>query len=221
MIEVGNQNQVLKVSMKRLYDMLLQSGFLNMNTACQLGSDNYYEFHGMEGHHIEDCIKFCQKVAKMLIMGELRLETMGGNKEVSMMEGQDKLLEVCRVQTTANGLPKLILTKPSFTKRDHSAMPYNYGYTSNIQAPLPLFHTEISGLTRSGRCFTLEELKRAKGKEVVDFDKEIEVNKPVTEEESNEFLKLIKHSEYCIVDQLKKTPAMISLMSLILSSEPH
>jgi hypothetical protein len=100
-------------------------------------------------------------------------------------------------------------------------MPYNYGYTSNIQAPLPLFHTEISGLTRSGRCFTLEELKRAKGKEVVDFDKEIEVNKPVTEEESNEFLKLIKHSEYCIVDQLKKTPAMISLMSLILSSEPH
>jgi hypothetical protein len=26
----------------------------------------------------------------MLIMGELRLETMGGNEEVSMMEGQDK-----------------------------------------------------------------------------------------------------------------------------------
>jgi len=44
---------------------------------------------------------------------------------------------------------------------------------------------------------------------------------PVTKEESNEFLKLIKHSEYCIVDQLKKTPARISLMALILSSEPH
>jgi hypothetical protein len=28
----------------------------------------------------------------------------------------------------------------------------------------------------------------------------------MTEEESNEFLKLIKHSEYCIVDQLKKDP---------------
>jgi hypothetical protein len=56
---------------------------------------------------------------------------------------------------------------------------------------------------------------------VVDLGKELEVNKPVTEEESNEFLKLIKHSEYCIVDQLKKTPAKISLMSLILSSEPH
>jgi len=34
-------------------------------------------------------------------------------------------------------------------------------------------------------------------------------------------LKLIKHNEYCIVDQLKKTPARISLMSLILSSKLH
>jgi hypothetical protein len=55
---------------------------------------------------------------------------------------------------------------------------------------------------------------------VVDVDQELEVNMPVTKEESNEFLKLIKHSEYCIVDQLKKTPARISLMILILGSEP-
>jgi len=61
-------------------------------------------------------------------------------------------------------------------------------------------------MTRSGRCFTPEELRKAKGKEVVDVDQELEVNKSMTEEESNEFLKLIKHSEYCIVDQLKKDP---------------
>jgi hypothetical protein len=80
MIEVGNQNQVLKVSLKRLYDMLLQSGFLNINTEYQLGRDDYCKFHGMEGHHIEDCIKFCQKVVKMLIMGELRIETIGATR---------------------------------------------------------------------------------------------------------------------------------------------
>jgi hypothetical protein len=45
-----------------------------------------------------------------------------------------------------------------------------------------------------------KELKRVKGKEVVDLDKEMEVNKPVTEDDSNEFLKLIKHSESYIVD---------------------
>ena len=53
---------------------------------------------------------------------------------------------------------------------------------------------------------------------MVDLDKEIKVNNPVMEEESNEFLKFIKQSEYCIVDQLKRTPARISLMSLMLSS---
>ena len=56
---------------------------------------------------------------------------------------------------------------------------------------------------------------------MLDLDKEFEVNKPVTDEETNEFLELMKHSEYYIVDQLKKTPTKISIMSLILSSESH
>ena len=55
----------------------------------------------------------------------------------------------------------------------------------------------------------------------MDYDKEKEANRPMMEEETNEFLKLMKHNEYCVLDQLKKTPAKISIMSLILSSEPH
>jgi hypothetical protein len=220
-IEVGNQCKALKVSMKKLYDMLVQSGFLKTNMESHLEGCDYCEFHGRDGHHIEDCIEFCKKIAKMLKIGELRIEPMESRGEVSMMEGQDEMTGICRVQQTANGPPRLILVKPSCTKGNHNAMPYNYGYASNIRTPLPLFQTEISGLTRSGRCFTPEELRKAKGKEVVDLDKALEVNKPITEEESNDFLKLIKHSEYCIVDQLKKNPARISLMSLILSSEPH
>ena len=98
----------------------------------------------------------------------------------------------------------------------------DYGYTSNIKTPLSLFRTKIRGVTRSGRCFTPEERekqRKAKGKEVLDLDKELEVNKTMTKEETNEFLKLMKHSEYNIVDQLKKTPAKICIISLILSSE--
>eukprot|EP00258_Populus_trichocarpa_P030959 XP_024446978.1 uncharacterized protein LOC112325244 [Populus trichocarpa] len=221
MIEVGNQCKVLKVSMKRLYDMLVQSGFLKTKVESHLEGYDYCEYHGRDGHHIEDCIEFCEKIAKMLKMGELRIEPIKSSGEVSMMEGQDEMTGVCRIQQTTYGPPRLILVKPSYTKGNHNAMPYNYGYATNVRAPLPSFQPEISGLTRSGRCFTPEELRKAKGKEVVGLDKALEVNKPITEEESNEFLKLIKHSEYCIVDQLKKTPARISLMSLILSSEPH
>ncbi|XP_073264252.1 uncharacterized protein [Populus alba] len=172
-MEIGSKERVLKVTMTKLYFMLL------------------------------------------------RIEAVNDNEEIEMIENREK----CRIQSTANGFSKLVLTKPSYANKvDYGVMPGDYGYTSNIETPLPLFRTEISGLTRSGRCFTPEELekqRKAKGKEVLDLDKEFEVNKPVTEEETNEFLKLMKHSEYCIVDQLKKTPAKISIMSLILNSEPH
>jgi hypothetical protein len=47
--------------------------------------------------------------------------------------------------------------------------------------PAPTFHAEVGGLTRSGRCYTHEELedqRRAKGKNVVELAKTDEVNKP-------------------------------------------
>jgi hypothetical protein len=44
----------------------------------------------------------------------------------------------------------------------------------------------------------LEKQRKAKGKEVVDLTKE--VNKPITKEKTIEFLKLMKHNEYCVVE---------------------
>ena len=51
-------------------------------------------------------------------------------------------------------------------------------------------------------------------------DKEM-INKSITKAELNEFLKFIKHSEYNIVEQLHKMPVKISLLVLMLNSEPH
>ncbi|KAH7835152.1 hypothetical protein Vadar_023366 [Vaccinium darrowii] len=69
-------------------------------------------------------------------------------------------------------------------------------------------------MTRSGRVYTPAELEsRRKGKEK---------EKPVlTEEEITEFVKVLKMSEYDVVEQLKKTPAHINILALLLSSEPH
>ena len=47
------------------------------------------------------------------------------------------------------------------------------------------------------------------------------MNEPVTKKEAEEFLKFIKHSEYSIVEQLHKLPAKISLLALMMNSEPH
>ncbi|KAK5804510.1 hypothetical protein PVK06_032159 [Gossypium arboreum] len=48
-----------------------------------------------------------------------------------------------------------------------------------------------------------------------------ETKKPVDEEETQEFLKFIKHCGYNVVEQLNKQPARISILSLLLNSEPH
>ena len=47
------------------------------------------------------------------------------------------------------------------------------------------------------------------------------INEPVIEVEADEFLKFIKYSEYSIVEQLYKLPAKISLLALMLNSEPY
>jgi len=72
----------------------------------------------------------------------------------------------------------------------------------------------VQGLTRSGRCFTPKELRRAK-------DNPTPVKKAVTKEEAEEFLRKMKVHDYSVVEQLRKTPAQISLLSLLIHSDEH
>ncbi|XP_070025460.1 uncharacterized protein [Nicotiana sylvestris] len=67
---------------------------------------------------------------------------------------------------------------------------------------------EAYGLTCLGRCFSPEELRKAKTSK----DNPVLVKKAVTEEEEEEFLRKIKVQDYSIVEQLRKTPAQISLL---------
>ncbi|XP_070003388.1 uncharacterized protein [Nicotiana sylvestris] len=76
---------------------------------------------------------------------------------------------------------------------------------------------EAQGLTRSGRCFAPEELRKAK----TSRDNLVLVKKAVTEEEVDEFLRKMKVQDYSSVEQLRKTPAQISLLSLLIHSDEH
>ncbi|WJX95006.1 hypothetical protein P8452_76371 [Trifolium repens] len=87
-----------------------------------------------------------------------------------------------------------------------------------------------SGMTRSGRIFAPEKLRREtnevvveaqKRKEVLSQDKGQEFGNQSAPKEDDEFLKIIKRSEYKIVDQLNQTPSKISILSLLLNSEAH
>jgi hypothetical protein len=212
MLEIEH-SKILKVPMDRIYQMMVDARYKE-------GSEKCCEHHNIKDHVISQCEGFHQKVMQMMSRGLLQIEK-ATSEEVSMMEALNK--EACRVQFVTGKPPKLALSKPVVAhKGSYNALPHDYGCSFKSTQQLPIFQTEIGGLTRSGRCFTLEELekqRKAKGKEGVDVTEKI--NKPVTEEETNEFLKLMKHGEYSVVEQLKKTLARISLLSLILSSEPH
>ncbi|XP_017622058.1 uncharacterized protein LOC108466224 [Gossypium arboreum] len=78
--------------------------------------------------------------------------------------------------------------------------------------------------TRSGKHYDTGDVRveptKTKGVEV-EKETEVPINEPVREEEANEFLKFLKHSEYSMVKQLRKQLARISVLALLLSSEAH
>ncbi|XP_050897725.1 uncharacterized protein LOC127104588 [Lathyrus oleraceus] len=84
---------------------------------------------------------------------------------------------------------------------------------------------DASGLTRSGGGFTPANLRG--GKRVVekpDNGKSLLVipdSRPIQDVEAKEFLRLIRKSDYKVVDQLLQTQSNIFVMSLPLKSEVH
>ncbi|XP_070007751.1 uncharacterized protein [Nicotiana sylvestris] len=74
---------------------------------------------------------------------------------------------------------------------------------------------EAQGLTRSGRYFAPKELRKAKTLR----DNPVLVKKPVTEEEV--VLRKMNIQDYSIVEQMRKTPAQISLLSFLIHSDEN
>ncbi|KAA0037719.1 uncharacterized protein E6C27_scaffold141G00110 [Cucumis melo var. makuwa] len=125
-----------------------------------------------------------------------------------------------------------------FAYKDNHVVPCKYEYQF---IPDNVVSTTIGGITRRRRCYTLDNLKdvlkedevrRRKGKaiEMAGEDDLNDLSKVFTEqttlvqketdrevvskEEACEFLKLIKQSEYKVIEQLRRTPACISIISL-------
>ena len=73
----------------------------------------------------------------------------------------------------------------------------------------------LRGITRSGRCYTPEELEKRR-KEMGNAVEDLTRAK-VTEEEATDFLRIIKSSEYNVVKQLSKMPSHIYVLSLLLA----
>jgi len=106
--------------------------------------------------------------------------------------------------------------------------------------------TGLSGITRSSRVFAPADLltqpTNTKGKTRMTKGQNVKVirapdedvpmkglserrdgcdKKEVSLEEAGEFLRIIQQSEFKVIEQLNKTPTRVSLLELLMSSEPH
>ena len=116
------------------------------------------------------------------------------------------------------------------------AIPYKYNATmveDGKEVPIPSLSSvvsiaDVSRVTQSGRVFASEPPKKV---DDVSVGKQIQ-NEVVVDQsgsssgvnqknDADEVLKLIKKSEYNIVEQLLHTPSKISVLSLLMSSEAH
>jgi len=115
------------------------------------------------------------------------------------------------------------MLKP-FPYKDSHRAPWKYDLTlistqigkeevcSNISSGLP-------GLTKSGRCYTFEELEKKRneiGKSAIE-----PVKNRVTTKEVKEFLKTIWKADYSVIQQLKESPAQFFILTLLLFFEVH
>ncbi|XP_073225755.1 uncharacterized protein [Cicer arietinum] len=138
-------------------------------------------------------------------------------------------------------LRTLIVQIPSpFSYKDNKAVPWNYNVevhlakqkdkdVSSSKTTAVTNVSGIGGMTRNDRIYSpgksQSEMRVVFEKAYTDKEEKKVENEKVKNEVSNEeaqaFLKIIKHSEYKIVDQLNHTPTRISFLSLLMNSESH
>ncbi|XP_017635762.1 uncharacterized protein LOC108477780 [Gossypium arboreum] len=210
---------------------------------------NYCEFHNEVRHEIQECVEFRALVQNMMNNKEIEFyeETKNpvegdicASEGESTVQNQTVNYPVVIISRPKNNEarvqlpPRVIIQRPAvFPYKDNKRFPWNYDCNVKIPGKESLVDTlkedqDRGSYTRNGRRYNTASEKAQPVKEkalVVEGVKEkatkseLPVNELVNEEEAKEFLKFLKHSEYSVVEQLRKQPARISVLALLLSSE--
>ncbi|PKI60711.1 hypothetical protein CRG98_018896 [Punica granatum] len=118
-------------------------------------------------------------------------------------------------------LAPFVIDIPAREPYSDSKVPW--AYEGNVGSLEQQF--SVMGVTRSGRVYETSAAKDKGKTPAVEVGAALESSlfpsKKATEEEAEAFMKIVKASEYKVVDQMAKSPAHISLLALLLGSEPH
>lgn len=148
----------------------------------------------------------------------------------SSERGFRRTIEIpCGLSPAAARPHTLVVPVPATTpSRETRVIPWSCNV--QMKAEIPKSTVDVtniagsSGITRSGRLYAPENLRKETPKEAEERarkGKETVEVREVSDKEAQEFLKVMRQSEYRVVDQLNQTPAKISMLSLLLSSEAH
>nr|XP_016476203.1 PREDICTED: uncharacterized protein LOC107797792 [Nicotiana tabacum] len=112
--------------------------------------------------------------------------------------------------------PVVISRAPQSPMRDPTAVPWNYSKTMVTYKGKEIMG-EVNEMNQPRKYHNPEEQKMLK----LSKDKRFPPKKPVSSKEAEEFFRKMKTSKYAIIDQLRKTPSQVSLLSLFISSNEH
>jgi len=112
--------------------------------------------------------------------------------------------------------PKIMALVTQSFPFDTKAVPWDYSIDARDKGKGKIVvEAAAAGMTRSGRCYAPEEVIQGGP------NKENNQKRVVTEAEVEDFWRKMPTKEYSVVEQLKKTPAQISLMALLMNSATH
>ncbi|KAK8559960.1 hypothetical protein V6N12_012771 [Hibiscus sabdariffa] len=187
--------------LKWVWERLVENGVLK--TSCITSKiSKICEYHESEGHEIQECKEFRQLVQAMMDNKELEFSTKGCDPGVEDV----CVLDDAPTQGNFAGLKPLVIKVGSTGTEAAAAV--TSGIVIKTPAPFPY---KDRNFTRSGRCYSTqpgaEPGKNQKGKTPTsepdknfDDEPEPEYHEPVKESEAKEFLKILKHSEFNVVD---------------------
>ncbi|XP_052878633.1 uncharacterized protein LOC128285263 [Gossypium arboreum] len=195
--------------LKEVWKKIVEKGLVTQNSGDRhQGAKSYCEFHNQEDHEIQKCSKFRALVQGLMDNKELEFFKYVRNPEgtdvCASKEGSTRnackinhpLVIISSLRTNEDGTqvaPKVVIQKPV-------AFPYK---DSKREPKLP----------KKGSQQLSKGKKRQSG-----------LNRQSMSAESRmkpKILKILKHSEINVVEQLHKQLARISVLALLLSSETH
>ncbi|KAA3473758.1 hypothetical protein EPI10_024114 [Gossypium australe] len=223
----------VNTSLRIVWSEMVRRGLIESDSVKGCGrTRNYCEFHKAEGHEIQECVEFRNLVQSLMDNKELEFYDEGLERgNIHVIEGELTKQEV--------NYPRIIISRPRNTEGGAQVVPkvdnkrVHWNYNCNMTIPgvkssvITSEEVQNEGFyTRSGKRYDPGTVRAepVKSKTVaVEREKgpEALINEPMKEEEAKEFLKFLKHSEYSVVEQLRKQSARISVLALLLSSEVH